>query len=61
VVQKKHVFTFHRCEGRRYINSRYIKNARIRMQRCVKISKPSVKNFWRFKIRNKRTVTFLFI
>jgi hypothetical protein len=25
VVQKKHVFTFHRCEGRRYINRRYIK------------------------------------
>jgi hypothetical protein len=31
------------------------------MQRCVKISKQSVKNFRRFKILNKRTFTFLFI
>jgi hypothetical protein len=37
------------------------KHARIRMQHCVKISKQSVKNFWRFKILNKLTFTFLFI
>jgi hypothetical protein len=45
----------------RYINSRYIKHACIRRQRCVKISKQSVKKFRRFKIFNKRTFTFLFI
>ena len=29
------------------------------MQRCIKISKQSVKNFPSFKILNKRTFTFL--
>jgi hypothetical protein len=36
-------------------------HARIRLQRCVKISKQSVKNFPSFEVRYKRTVTFLFI
>ena len=31
------------------------------MQRCVKISKQSMKKFRRFKILKKRTFTFLFI
>jgi hypothetical protein len=37
------------------------KHSRIRMQRCVKISTQSVKNFRRFEIRNIRRFTFLFI
>jgi hypothetical protein len=42
-----------------YMDSIYIyKHSRIRMQRCVKISKQSVKNFRRFEIRNIRTFTF---